>query len=183
MNRDEYLYQTMLSSFYDANLVDYIFLRDYEMIKNIKVSDDEARREVKDAYVELYKHHVILENLKQYLIQNIITYKALNDWDLFVELKNGDKFIYDGFTNSVSFDFYESDDLTEEQMTIEFSKNLRKTIRRKFITQDELARKTGISRLSINRYINGKQLPDYITLRKLSNALGCPIEDFYYKKY
>jgi DNA-binding XRE family transcriptional regulator len=138
---------------------------------------------VKDEYIDLYKHHVKVDNMKQYIEENVTTYHAISNWDLFVELKNGDRFIYDSFSNTVIFDLYETDELTDEQELKEFARNLKKMIRRSFITQEELADRIGVNRVSINRYLNGKQIPDSMTLHKIAKALNCSTEDFFYRKY
>ena len=44
-------------------------------------------------------------------------------------------------------------------------------------TQEELARRSGVSRVSINRYENGERIPDLITARMIATALGCTIDE------
>lgn len=45
------------------------------------------------------------------------------------------------------------------------------------LTTNELAEKSGISRASINKFINGKTFPKPVTLGKLSKALNVPAEN------
>ncbi len=53
-------------------------------------------------------------------------------------------------------------------------KELRKA---KGLTMDELAKISGVSRVSINRYELGARVPDIIIASKLAKALECRIED------
>jgi len=43
---------------------------------------------------------------------------------------------------------------------------------KQFISQEDLAKKTGIAASTINRLENGKQKPTFKTIRKLAVALG-----------
>lgn len=53
-------------------------------------------------------------------------------------------------------------------------KELRKA---KGMTMDELAKASGVSRVSINRYELGDRVPDIIIASKLARALDCKIEE------
>lgn len=183
MKKDDFLYKQFITALFESNscLTDLVFLKDYKKIKNSKIEGD-AENEVKGRYTELYHHHVNAEKMRCYIEENMIDCYAINEWDLFIELQNGDKFIFDSYHNTVNFDLYK-DELTEEEERKEFTKNLKKLLARSRMTQEELAIKTRVSRLSINNYINGKQLPDCMTLRRMARALNCSIDDFYYKKY
>ena len=50
------------------------------------------------------------------------------------------------------------------------------------LTQQQLARKTGVSRVSISRYESGQREPTLTIAAKLAAALGCTIEDLVEKK-
>lgn len=43
--------------------------------------------------------------------------------------------------------------------------------------QRELAEKVGVTRLTIARYESGARKPDVYTLQKISEVLGCTLED------
>jgi len=53
-------------------------------------------------------------------------------------------------------------------------KEIRKS---KGMTQAALSRVSGVAREQINRYENGKVIPDVCSLVKLRNALGCRLDD------
>lgn len=65
-----------------------------------------------------------------------------------------------------------------DQLKKEFSKRLRIELRRKNMTQTELADLVDMSRAQINHYIKGKRLPSYYNLSKIVAALGCSMDKF-----
>ena len=54
---------------------------------------------------------------------------------------------------------------------------LREVRERRFVTQEELAARTGMSRATISRLESGLQRPRISTVRKLAAALGVAPED------
>lgn len=65
-----------------------------------------------------------------------------------------------------------------DQLKKEFSKRLRIELRRKNMTQTELAEMVDMSRAQINHYIQGKRLPSYYNLSKIVVALDCSMDKF-----
>lgn len=128
----------------------------------------------------LYDKTLYYVNIKE---EDILEIRRLNFYDIMVKRKDGKVFIYDNFSNSVRYVYYESDDLTDEQYRHEFTRTLRTKLSRTSRSQEEIAQAVGISLVSLNRYLNGHRTPDYITLHRLAKALDCPITDFYYQKY
>ena len=190
MTGDRYLFNMFLNqlSVIDSNnhscLNDMICLSDYQQIVNQKLEDeDETKLDIQKGYGSQYDFYVKAEKIKRYIEQNVEEYFEINEWELFVRLKNGDKFIYDSFNNIADFIAYESDDLTEEQMKKEFAKNLKKLMKHKWINQEELAERIGTTQVMISRYVNGQCLPGMIMLKKIAKALNCSTEDFYYKHF
>ena len=118
--------------------------------------------------------------MRRYLEDNIIEHYEINQWELFIRLRNNDQFVYDGFYNVIKFDSY-GDELTDEQELKELRINLKKMLDRRFMTQEELAQEIGVDRVTVNRYLNGKRIPDAIVLRKIAKALKCSVIDLYYR--
>lgn len=53
-----------------------------------------------------------------------------------------------------------------------------KTIRiREGLSQEQLAEKAGISRISVVRYESGERSPDVAVAVRLAKALGCKVDD------
>lgn len=49
--------------------------------------------------------------------------------------------------------------------------------KRKFLglTQEELGKRSGLSTMSIRRYESGERVPNYSTIKKIADGLGCDI--------
>lgn len=116
--------------------------------------------------------------------EDVIEIKEINEWDLLITFKNGKKFIYDTFTNYYRGVFYETvDELTDEQEKKEFSRRLRILMKRKFITQEQLAELLGTSQTMISRYMNGQCLPSVLIVRKIAKILDCSMDELFYQEY
>lgn len=107
----------------------------------------------------------------------------INDFDLFMKFKDGRKTVFDTFEYTFTAMRYGTNDLTDEQYKKEFSVILRKMMKRRFISQGELAERVGTSQQMISRYTNGDSMPSFPMMIKLAKALRCTVDDFYYKYY
>ena len=108
--------------------------------------------------------------------------KYIGDFETIFILKDGSRILFDEITKSTRIiipAIDESDDIWLK----EFSRKIKKKMKFKRITQIELAASIGISRLTVSRYVNGQRVPDYLTLKKISKVLNCPLDeitDFWY---
>lgn len=110
--------------------------------------------------------------------------KEINEWDLLIVFKNGRKTLFDKFTGYYKDIFYDSiHEITEEQEKREFAFRLRSHMARNQITQEDLAEIIDTSQVMISRYVRGETIPSVIVLRKIAKALGCSMDDFFYKEY
>lgn len=108
--------------------------------------------------------------------------KYIGDFETIFILEDGSRILFDEMTKSTRIiipAIDESDDIWLK----EFSRKIKKKMKFKRITQIELADNIGISRLTVSRYVNGQRVPDYLTLKKISKVLNCPLDeitDFWY---
>ena len=58
-----------------------------------------------------------------------------------------------------------------------FADNLREIMKEVGITQSELADEAGLSRASINRYLNKQRMPDLVSLLNICFILECDVSD------
>lgn len=107
----------------------------------------------------------------------------INEYDLFVSYKNGEKYIIDTFHNTFSGLYPEGHILSDDEWTMSFKRRLRQRLDRRRMTQEELADELGVSRMTINRYINGQTIPNALMLKKISLVLNCDINEFFYAEY
>ena len=116
--------------------------------------------------------------------EDIKEIRELNDWDILITYKDGRKIIFDSFTGYHRSVFYtnvkELSDKQEKQM---FAYRLRCMMKRKFITQEQLAELIGTSQVMISRYMNGQTLPNVLIVRKIAKVLDCSMDDLFYQDY
>ena len=111
------------------------------------------------------------------LVEQMIDWYPSGQLEIAIRLKTGQKYIYDWLENLL-VKIYDPDDMTketEEEWEIKFSNNLKRKLRNVGMTQDLLAFETGISVVTINKYTNGKSIPNAYNLRKIANALKCSL--------
>lgn len=130
----------------------------------------------------------ITEYLYKYVINNnpfineedILSYEALNKHDLLITFKNGNQEIYDTFSNTsrrvIRIDQTQTDD---SQMRLNFRRRLQTIMNRKWVTQEELARRINSTQPMVSRYLTGQSIPSALTLKKIADALDCSVNDFY----
>lgn len=116
--------------------------------------------------------------------EDIKEIREINDWDLLISFEDGRKVIYDRFTGYHRNVFYDSvRELTDEQEKQEFARRLRTMMKRKYISQEQLAELVGTSQVMISRYMNGKTLPNVLIIRKIAKVLDCSMDDLFYRNY
>ena len=130
----------------------------------------------------------ITEYLYKYVINNnpfineedILSYEALNKHDLLITFRNGNKEIYDTFSNTSRrvnrIDQTQTDD---SQMRLNFRRRLQTIMNRKWVTQEEVARRINSTQPMVSRYLTGQSIPSALTLKKIADALDCSVNDFY----
>lgn len=128
----------------------------------------------------------ITEFLYKYIITNnpfinendILSYEALNEHDLLITYKNGVKEIYDTYNNT-SRRVNRIDQTNDSEMRLNFRRRLQSIMNRKWVTQEELARRINTSQQMISRYLTGQSIPSALTIKKIADALDCNVNDFY----
>lgn len=124
----------------------------------------------------LYKY--VINNNPFINEEDIVTYKALNQHDLYIKYKNGVEEIYDTFSN-ISHRVNHVEPNNDLQMRLSFRRKLQIIMNRKWVTQEELAKRINSSQQMISRYLTGQSIPSAITIKKIADALGCSVDDFY----
>jgi len=110
--------------------------------------------------------------------ENIESYKAINNRDLLINYKNGRKEIYDTFSNTSHY-VNRIENGNDSQMRISFRRKLQLIMNRKWVTQEELAKRINSSQQMISRYLTGQSIPSAITIKKIADALDCKVDEFY----
>ena len=110
--------------------------------------------------------------------------KEIDQWELLIIFKNGEKIILDKDTGYYRNLFYKNiNELTEEQERKEFGYALRTMMRRRWINQEKLAEAIGTSQTMVSHYMTGRYIPNGITLRKIAKVLKCSMDDLFFIDY
>lgn len=116
------------------------------------------------------------------LVNCIVDWYPSAQMEITVKLYDGRKFSYDWLSkNAISiYDPEEDDDVDEKEWRKIFSNNLTRKMRNFGMTQDELSYITGISQVTISKYINCKATPSTYNVRRISKALRCTVSELMY---
>ena len=114
---------------------------------------------------------------------DILEATMINEYDLLVKFKDGRKYIYDTYHHTFSGFYPDNHNLTDDEWNRSFKIRLRKIMSRAHIDQEELANRLGVTRITVNRWLNGHTIPNALMLKKISIALNCSLDEFFYKNY
>lgn len=113
----------------------------------------------------------------------VVEWRPVTSFEIIIYLSDGTHMRYNGGDRSFGYlRNYETDELgnytmSDEEYKQAFSDKFRRIMNASMVNQNCLSEQTGISRISISRYLNGKSLPDCRNLSRLANALGCSITE------
>lgn len=127
--------------------------------------------------VEAYKMGLIYSG---YGNDDVESWRMVGPKTVEYSLYNGSKFLYTYPENSfryLSESTTEEGDVDEERLKEKLGNNIRSVLSEKGLTQGVLARETGISPMSINKYLNGVTAPGFISLYKIAKFLGRTIDE------
>lgn len=106
---------------------------------------------------------------------NRLNYWLYDNERLGVETKEGKIFLYDYLDKTI--EELETDNPTNEMdWKRRFGKRLRKRMNEKGIGQEELSEITGLSKVTISSYVNGKSLPSLYSADRIAEALSISID-------
>ena len=114
------------------------------------------------------------------LIDDVMEFRVFYYTKVFLQMRNGEVYVYDEELNSLARMPDDPYDMTEEECRDVFRKALAHIMRMKGVSQDRLSRLTGISQQAISSYICGRRSPTLYVMDKLAKALECSTDDFRY---
>lgn len=110
----------------------------------------------------------------------MVKYEMPDSFTLIAFLDDGTKLLYDSLTNSTRRLKTDPREMTDEDMLTEFRYRLRHIMALRGFNQLRLAEETGISQVSISKYLNGKSDPSLLNLLKIARALDCSLDELRY---
>lgn len=101
--------------------------------------------------------------------------------ELILSMRDGSTVVYDGLNQSFRTlkerDESVKQNLTEQEWRDEFSRKLERKMMLKGVPQERLSELTGISKVMLSRYTNGKSTPSSYNLHKIAEALEIDISE------
>lgn len=129
-----------------------------------------------------YEHvfNSLLEN-HPYMEKELVEWSPRGEWGIRITLTDGSEYDYDVITNGIrkviNHRMSGMEDITEERCRASISYHLVELMALRGFSQNTLSEYTGLSKGSINNYINGTSTPSATALRKMARALDCNITD------
>ena len=123
--------------------------------------------------------HLIEEFLMLYPMdrKKIIGHYMFSDTELIMVLDDGRNALYDWMDGTVRF-FQKTNSIDDENIwRLEFARRLYKKMISRCMSQHALSELTGISWITISKYMNGKSTPSLYNAEKLARALRCDINE------
>lgn len=112
-----------------------------------------------------------------FLAKKAVSYRKTGRFELTAELNDGSRVIYNDADKTFGT-VRSADQITNLNATDwrdEFSRRLRRLVTQSMMTEDELSELTGISRVSLSQYLNGRSAPNPYNLLRLARALECSV--------
>lgn len=109
----------------------------------------------------------------------VIDWYPCGQMKILLRYDNGDKKIYDYLDQKLSdvcAPIFEYDD-SEEEWKRRFGLRLRRKLSIAGVTQWQLAEKTGISEVTISKYLNGRATPSAYNVDRIAWVLNCDASD------
>lgn len=125
----------------------------------------------------------IFENMQSYypfLSERMVSYKKVGPYELIVKTNDGETILYDDVNHSIRRLPRDSNNMTEQEVSVEFRQRLRRLMTQQGVSQLELSELTGIPQSTISNYLTGKFLPGFYNMDKIAKALKCSIDEFRY---
>ena len=114
-----------------------------------------------------------------YLTNHIVDIQERNDFYYILEMDDGGHILYDAIEKTMTNikGTMNPSQMNEPEWRDYFVMMLKRRMRMKGMTQKELAARSGISQITIHKYVKGQYLPNMFYIHKLADALECDVAD------
>lgn len=117
----------------------------------------------------------------QHIVVKMKDYESLGNDEILITLNDGRQLIYNIIVDRLRWtnDGCDNKDfISEEEWRRAFSIRLGSELRMRCMTLERLSELSGISCVSLSRYLNGKATPSMYNAERIANVLGCSVADF-----
>lgn len=114
------------------------------------------------------------------LAEEVVDWYPVGQMEIAIKLRNGKRLIYE-FIGNIIRPYYQSermDSIDENVWRSEFAIRLNKKMRNSGMSQYDLSDRTGISSVTLSKYMNGKATPSGYNLDKIAKAFKCSASEF-----
>lgn len=126
---------------------------------------------------------LMIEDLKAYFPmdwERTIKYWKNSEYELCIKRDDGEIFIYDYADKSIRRMSPNVENITEETFKKEFGIRLSRLMWNKGLTQEELAKRTGMTQSQLSGYITGRVVPSFYKVCKIAEVLGCSTDRLWF---
>ena len=136
-------------------------------------------KKAKDFWTPIYE---MFSNEHWSMAEHVVDWYPCGQYKIAIKLDDGTFHEYDWLTKAVITLRDTEDTLpeTEAEWRLRFSRKLIQKLYRSSVSQSILSDKTGISKVTINRYIKCLATPSGYNLQKIARALSCSIDELIY---
>lgn len=127
------------------------------------------------------RYESILESFKNDYTRwynRMVDWYGNGDYEIVAILDDRSKLIYNQATGTMRFLRNEGAEISEEDWIKDFSMTLKHKVSMSGLTQQDLSNATGISKVSISKYMAGKSVPSHYNMLKIARALNCSVYEF-----
>ena len=112
------------------------------------------------------------------IADHAVSWDPINDIEISIMLDDGEEMRYDHLSKCARRVIYhEEDDIDEKVWRREFARNIDRRMRQLGINQMILSERSGISQITISKYMNCSATPSTYNTRRLARALECDYND------
>lgn len=129
-----------------------------------------------DVFNDFYETHPHYQN-------RIVEWYPSGHYEFTFKTDNGVTHTYNWRSGKVycikDIKYFDENEYSEEKTRELFKYTLNAKLNDICMSQEYLAKETGISKVTINKYCTGKALPNYINIGRIAKALGCSVNELY----
>lgn len=112
------------------------------------------------------------------IADHAVSWEPINEIEIRIYLDDGMEMCYDHLSKCARRVIYhEEDDIDEKVWRREFARNIDRRMRQLGINQMILSERSGISQITISKYMNCSATPSTYNTRRLARALECDYND------
>ena len=112
------------------------------------------------------------------LASQVVDWYPSGQMEIVIKLYDGTKLIYNWLIDSVCrYDSYTEYDDDEESLKRIFGYRVKNRLYILNMSQEDLAEKTGISYVTISKYVHGKSSPSITNAKRIAKALKCQLRE------